>query len=509
MKKLIILCLLSMMIVQPAHACNVPVFRYALERWWPDSYGVFLFYEKSLNEEEAALAAWLEKQASGDKVLTNFYFKKVDVASEEDKRVMDFWNAQKEKTLPRLVVAYPMIAPKPLTAWSGPLKKEQMTHLLDSPARKAIGDGILNGDCAVWVFLPGTDAEKNKAARTLLETTLKEMEKVLTLPAGYGDPEWDGTGFEEEGADDTGYQETEVPALEDEARVDAPEAPEASDTEEKMDKGDGEKPDDKTGEATPTDGQEAQPDTLPKIAFSVLEVSKKDENERLLISMLLGSEPDLHNLKEPMVFPVFGRGRALYVLVGEGINRENIAEACYFLVGPCSCQVKGMNPGVDLLMTVDWEGRLFTETVEDVELPPLPGMAMLDNAKTDDDQNNKPQPADIDQSEQDPDKNIDKNQSELDPDTDTGNATEIPLSGGDPKEPEPNKPVEIAVADNKATGEQASPPETRKDTPTTDNGSSEELATGGSSTMLWASIVAGGLLLLGLLIGTFLVVSKK
>jgi hypothetical protein len=63
---------------------------------------------------------------------------------------------------------------------------------------------------------------------------------------------------------------------------------------------------------------------------------------------------------------VFGRGRVLYALAGRGINADNIREACEFLVGPCSCQVKEMNPGVDLLMDVAWS-RLV-EPMIDVEL---------------------------------------------------------------------------------------------------------------------------------------------
>jgi len=32
-----------------------------------------------------------------------------------------------------------------------------------------------------------------------------------------------------------------------------------------------------------------------------------------------------------------------------------VDELCYFLTGPCSCRVKGMHPGFDLLMTANWD----------------------------------------------------------------------------------------------------------------------------------------------------------
>jgi hypothetical protein len=56
-----------------------------------------------------------------------------------------------------------------------------------------------------------------------------------------------------------------------------------------------------------------------------------------------------------MAFAVFGRGRALFPLIGAGITAENIRdEHARFLIGPCTCKVKEQNPGVDLLFAADW-----------------------------------------------------------------------------------------------------------------------------------------------------------
>jgi hypothetical protein len=74
----------------------------------------------------------------------------------------------------------------------------------------------------------------------------------------------------------------------------------------------------------------------------------------MLVRMLLNTEDDLPGRSDPMVFPVFGRGRAMPALIGAGITKENIGDAARFLAGPCSCEVKRDNPGVDLLMTADW-----------------------------------------------------------------------------------------------------------------------------------------------------------
>ena len=95
-----------------------------------------------------------------------------------------------------------------------------------------------------------------------------------------------------------------------------------------------------------------------RLEFSSIRVSRNDPKERWFVESLLNSETDLKDLKEPMVFPIFGQGRALYALVGKGISSETIDNAAIFLTGSCSCEVKEQNPGVDLLMSADWVGLL-------------------------------------------------------------------------------------------------------------------------------------------------------
>jgi hypothetical protein len=98
-----------------------------------------------------------------------------------------------------------------------------------------------------------------------------------------------------------------------------------------------------------------------RVSFSTLKLRRDDPAERFLVDMLLQSEPDLVTPAKPTVFPVFGRGRALWALVGAGINKDQIEKTGAFLVGACSCIVKEENPGVDLLVTMDWEGALAVE----------------------------------------------------------------------------------------------------------------------------------------------------
>jgi hypothetical protein len=97
------------------------------------------------------------------------------------------------------------------------------------------------------------------------------------------------------------------------------------------------------------------------ISFAIERLARSDPAEVLLINMLLSTEPDLRDPEFdglPMVFPVFGRGRVLYALIGEGINPDTIREACEFLTGACSCEIKDLNPGADLLLAMDWKSAI-------------------------------------------------------------------------------------------------------------------------------------------------------
>jgi hypothetical protein len=109
--------------------------------------------------------------------------------------------------------------------------------------------------------------------------------------------------------------------------------------------------------------------------FPVLTLSRKDPAERIFIDTLLKSESDLVEYPgEPMVFPVFGRGRVLGCLFGEYITEKAVRDATAFLAGACSCEVKDLNPGIDLLVAAPWDIVVMNAFVEDTPLPELTGV---------------------------------------------------------------------------------------------------------------------------------------
>jgi len=293
-----------------AYACNVPVFRFALERWRPDPYQVVLFHKGPLDAATLELIRPLEEQQ--DKALANLALRTVDV-SEFDKPADDsdeqaaldraLFAAQGEVALPRLVVLYPPHLRILKPAWSGPLSRESVSQLLDSPARRELIKRLAEGQTAVWVLLEpaasdsASVVDSPSSAAVLLEAELKKLAEELKLPELTTAPE---------------------------------------------------------------DALLAQ--TPLRVEFSLLRLRRDDPAEQALISLLIGSEPDLAERKnDPLVFPVFGRGRALLPLIGAGITAKNIHDSAAFLVGPCSCEVKELNPGFDLLLSTDWDKELTAD----------------------------------------------------------------------------------------------------------------------------------------------------
>ena len=64
-----------------AWACNVPVFRYALERWRPDPYRVTLLHRGPLTDADKELVKALEDQQ--DRAISNLFLRTVDLESPE------------------------------------------------------------------------------------------------------------------------------------------------------------------------------------------------------------------------------------------------------------------------------------------------------------------------------------------------------------------------------------------------------------------------------------------
>ncbi len=303
-----------------AMACQVPVFRYALERWPADNYEIVVLHDRPLNESEqsavqelrdSTLVSGQTVSVSGQTVsnpTANCQVRVINVAQSDDKRIQSLYAGNSVDDQPILAVFYPQNAQEVPDHLVGvhPLDIDSVAHLIDSPLRQTIANRLISGESAVWIFVPcGDPAQDDVAFKTLLRE-VESNKRSLQLP-------------EQEPIED---EKALLEQVEIELRLD----------------------------------------------FSVVTLSRDDPKERHLLKMLLASESDLEDMSTPMAFPVLGRGRVLYALVGKGISSDTISMASRFMIGPCSCQVKNQNPGFDLLMNFDWDGKIGEAKLSD----PLP-----------------------------------------------------------------------------------------------------------------------------------------
>ena len=297
--------MLSLCLASWVLACQVPVFRYALERWVSDKYEILIIHDGPLNDTDQGLKESLAKSV-GEK--SNSSVRSIDIRQSTDAGIVELWKKHSPSRNAVMAILYPLGArdvPNRLMH-VGSFDERATKSLVDSPLRSETAKRLVAGESAVWIFVPSGHADKDVPALETLNRKLLRCQQELKLPA------------------------VEELAIED------------AKTMEKA--------------------------AQMRIEFSTITLARDDAQEQYPLKMLLASEDDLATSDEPLAFPVFGRGRVLYALVGKGINDEMIQRACQFMVGPCSCQVKAQNPGFDLLMNVDWETAVGDVLLSD----PLP-----------------------------------------------------------------------------------------------------------------------------------------
>jgi hypothetical protein len=306
-----------------ARACDTPVFRYAMysPQWAPWPYVVFSFSDGQQRDKDAEqvhqrlLAADRAKDGG-----PNLRFVAIDPADAAGLDELPPAVRKLHGSRPDKRPFHVVLNPRGEVVYSGGLTAADADTLLDSPARRELGRLMSHGN-VVFLLLEGKDAKANAAA----ESTVNEVIRLV------GEGRLDGlapTGAAKLGAADLVPVESKDGASKSSGSSKASGSPKAS----------------------------AAPQTTPKVAL--LKVSRSDAKEAWLVRMLMRADQELDEVADrPMVFPVYGRARALPPCIGAGITQENLLDERFglrFLAGPCSCEVKDGNPGTDLLTSIDW-----------------------------------------------------------------------------------------------------------------------------------------------------------
>lgn len=289
-----------------SEACSVPVFRYALELWPPDEYEVVLFHEGPLTEGQKQLLGKIKPLKLENASVPNMRIHEVDLKADPDPRWIKWWEENKPEKFDGawMAIFYPASTLKIIPLWAGPFTEKGLSKTFQSPARQKLAKRLQDGDSAVWILLECGNKQKDDATKKILEERLVHLGKTLKMP-------------------ELKDQDVQAGYL------------------------------------------SIRPEDL-KLGFSLLTISADDPDEKVFREILLSSEDDLKDFDEPIAFAVFGRGRAMPALIGKGINNDMIDDACTFLSGPCSCQVKRQNPGFDILTSVNWD-ELLEEQIQQLD----------------------------------------------------------------------------------------------------------------------------------------------
>jgi len=312
-------------VAAPASACTVPVFRFALEMWLPDPYAVIVLHRGEL-EGDAVKAVELlsaqEAEHDPDRVnpRANTHTFVADLDGEATPEAFtELWEALDKPDLPVAVMKYPVSTVEDVWRWGKPgledidgaliaatddvlavaaLTPDKVRPLLRSRARDEVTRRLAKGDSGVWVLIESGDAEADAAAWKLLNDRLDVLAQELELP-------------------------------------------EVSDRDR---------------ERYLSEGPEAPP---LHIKFSTMRLKHDDPAEAVFINSMLKWPKiwrgfDIEAVEGPKIAPLYGRGRIHTVLTGEELEADAIDWAAAFLVGMCSCEIKGDNPGIDLITTADW-----------------------------------------------------------------------------------------------------------------------------------------------------------
>ncbi len=113
------------------------------------------------------------------------------------------------------------------------------------------------------------------------------------------------------------------------------------------------------------------------VAFPLSIISRQNAEGRFLAQIVFNSDPELAQSREPILVPVFGRGRALCALPASRVDEAALHKIRDFLLGTCSCEVKDQNPGLDLMIHADWQA--WSDRLSPPSGPALVGPSILEN----------------------------------------------------------------------------------------------------------------------------------
>ncbi|MDG1872479.1 MAG: hypothetical protein P8J27_01110 [Mariniblastus sp.] len=287
--------------------CNIPVFRFALERWQPDPYELICLTKSSPTQADRKFIAALSEFAKQHSKQCRVSAYAMDSKIKNSKIAKLANDISSEAQFPYLLVRNKMGRGRIATSWQGCASDFAMDEFFKSPVRTDLANRLIKGHSVVWLVVASSNDQTTSKLTRQLSESLGMLQDKIPLPEGVGLP-----------------------------------------------------------------GSELY-STIPlSMKFSVVTIKRDDPQEKVLVNFIQQFQPDAFAEDVPLVVPVFGKARALEVIPGDRLDANLIEDLTIFLSGACSCQVKDLNPGFDLPLTLNWNEEIFGEDIED--LPPENGV---------------------------------------------------------------------------------------------------------------------------------------
>jgi hypothetical protein len=302
-----------------AAACDTPVYRYATYRWKREPLLVVRLNQgKELSAETVAVKQAVEALRDDEEAPANIDWFQLDISADPGLSALPPWvrtnvlrpadespgaaesDTAEDQPPAAAESEYLIFAPGWVLLHRGAVSVADVRALAACPAATALNNKLTADNTCLFIVLAQEDADATKVAQQTVAAVIKKLQA---------------------GEIDLAPQ---TPAFAAEETTDGPAA-------------------------------ETEPGVKNAYAAEMFTVRRDNPQDAWFVRQLLAIEPDLPELTEPMVFPVYGRGRALPPFVGKGITEDNLRQCLYWISGPCSCTVKDQNPGAELLTRKDFE----------------------------------------------------------------------------------------------------------------------------------------------------------
>ena len=361
-------------------ACQIPVFRYALENWEPEPYLLIVAHRGELSAADKKLLEMLEQTVGEQRGALNLEVRIVDLAKTTDS-VLEQVLATETKAIqtPQMVLIYPLDPARPLSELAPPepapgptaaapvgaaaaprgltLSPSGLTPALSELTPAPLTSAVCpDGKCVVADRGPRIAWMGDLTARHIAQAVQSPARKEIAARLLDGQSAvWVLLECGDKAKDDLAAARLDKKLAEMQRTLKLPD------------------------KAAIVADEHYKPETKVelRIEFSVIRIPAEHGEDAIFASTLLNADPNALADREPLAISIFGRGRSYFALVGDGIDAASIEDHCRFVTNDCSCEVKEANPGVDLPFAVAWQKSITKSPSKAQPVPELSGIGAL------------------------------------------------------------------------------------------------------------------------------------